>query len=53
MLYCVGYKVLEELAQKSSGCPILGCIQGQSGWGFGDPDLFRDVSVYGKTIGTR
>ena len=34
-----GWYALAQAAQRSCGCPIPGGIQGQVGWGFGQPDL--------------
>jgi len=31
--------VLEQPAQRSYGCPIPGGVQGQVGWGPGQPEL--------------
>jgi len=37
MFYNEGAEALEQVAQRSSGCP--GSVQGQAGWGFEQPDL--------------
>jgi len=34
-----GDEVLEQVALRRCGCLISGSIQGQVGWGFGQPDL--------------
>ena len=34
-----GGDALEQVAQEGYGCPIPGGIQGQVGWGPGQPDL--------------
>jgi len=34
--------VLEQAAQRSCRCPIPGGVQGQAGWGLGQPDLVPD-----------
>ena len=33
-----GGDTLEQVAQGGGGCPISGCIQGQAGYGSGQPD---------------
>ena len=38
-----GGETLEEVAQRSSGCPIIGSVQGQVGRGFEQTDLVEDV----------
>ena len=37
--YVKGSEALEQVAQRGSGCPILGDIQGQAGWGSDQPNL--------------
>ncbi|PKU48080.1 hypothetical protein llap_1637 [Limosa lapponica baueri] len=39
ILYCEGGEALEQVAQRSHGCPFPGCVQGQVGWGFEQPGL--------------
>ncbi|XP_027536668.1 YEATS domain-containing protein 4 [Neopelma chrysocephalum] len=34
-----GSEALEQVAQRSFGCPISGSVQGQTGWGFEPPGL--------------
>ncbi|KAK4826704.1 hypothetical protein QYF61_010919, partial [Mycteria americana] len=34
-----GGGTLEQVAQRSCGCPLPGSVQGQVGWGFEQPDL--------------
>ena len=46
-------EALEQAAQRSCGCPIPGGVQGQDGWGTGQPDLLADNSVYGRGVGSR
>ncbi|GAB0186321.1 hypothetical protein GRJ2_001097400 [Grus japonensis] len=41
-------EVLEQVAQKGCGCPIPGSVQGQVGWGFGQPGLVEGVSAHGR-----
>jgi len=37
--------VLEQVAWRSSECPLVGDIQGQAGWGSEQPDLLQ-VSLF-------
>jgi len=39
-----GGEALEQVAQRSSGCPLLGGVQGQVVWGFEQTDLVKDTS---------
>jgi len=43
---------LEQVAQRSWGCPIPGGIQGQVRWGPGQPDLVGGNPVYNRGLGT-
>jgi len=36
-------EVLEQTAQRGCGCPVLGGVQGQVGWGPGQPGLVLNV----------
>ena len=36
-------ETLAEVAQRSGRCPVSGNIQGQVGWGYGQPDGVEDV----------
>jgi len=45
--------ILEHVAQRSCGCPIPGGVQGQAGWGFGQPGLVGGVPAQGRGVGTR
>jgi len=38
-------EVLEQAAQRGCGCPIPGGVQGQVGWGPGQPGLVFNVEV--------
>jgi len=38
-LHTEGGDTLEQVAQGGCGCPIPGGIQGQAGWGSGQPGL--------------
>jgi len=44
---------LEQVAQRSCGCPLPGSVQGQAGPGFEQPDLVEGVPVHGGEVGTR
>jgi len=43
--------VLEQGAQRDCGCPIPGGVQGQVGWGPGQPGLVLNVEVGGPACG--
>jgi len=43
--------VLEKAAQRGCGCPILGGVQSQVGWGPGQPALVLNVEVGGPACG--
>jgi len=42
----------EQAAQRSCGCPVIGSVQGQAGWGFEQPGLMKDVPAHGGGAGT-
>ena len=44
---------LEQVAQRSSGCPLPGSVQGQVGRGFEQPVLVDDGPVHGRGLATR
>jgi len=44
--YDKGGETLAQVAQRGSGCPIPGNIQGQVGWGSEQPDLGEDVPAH-------
>ncbi|KAK4824617.1 hypothetical protein QYF61_016923 [Mycteria americana] len=46
--YNAGGETREQVAQRSCGCPIIGSVQCQVGWGFEQPDLVEDVPAYGQ-----
>ena len=46
-------KALAQTAWRICVCPIPGGVQGQDGWGTGQPDLIADNSVYGRGVGSR
>ena len=35
--------MLEQVAQRSCGCPLPGSVQSQAGWGFEQPGLVERV----------
>jgi len=41
--------VLVQAAQRGCGCPVPGGVQGQVGWGLGQPGLVLNVEVGGPT----
>ena len=45
--------MLEQAAQRGCGCPIPGGVQGQVGWGPGQPGLVLNVEVGGPACGGR
>ena len=40
--------MLEQVAQRSCGCPITGSVQGQAAWDFEPSDLVKDVPAHGR-----
>ena len=44
--------MLEQAAKRGCGCPILGGVQGQVGWGSGQPGVVLNVEVGGPACGT-
>ena len=52
-LHSEGGEALAQVAQRSCGCPIPGMVQGQVGWGPGQPDLVGGVPAHGRGVGTR
>ena len=56
VLYYESGEVLAQAAQRGCGCPIPGGVQGQVGWGPGQPGLVLNVEVgnpaCGKEVGT-
>ena len=47
VLYCGSGEALEQAAQGGSGCPVSGGVQGQVGWGPGQPGLVLGMKVVG------
>jgi len=50
-LYYESSEVLEQVALRSCGCPVPGGVQGQVGWGPGQPGLVLNVEVGGPACG--
>ena len=46
-----GGETLEQVAQRSCGCPISGSVQGQVGWGFEQRGLVEVVPAHGRGVG--
>ena len=46
-------EVLAQAAQRGCGCPIPGDVQGQVGWGPGQPGLVLSVKVGSPACGGR
>lgn len=42
ILYCESGEALEESSQRNYGCLIPEGVQGQDGWGTGQPNLLPD-----------
>ena len=53
ILPCEGDEALAQVAQRSCGCPLPGRVQGQVGWGFGQPGLVEGVPAHGRGMGAR
>jgi len=51
--YSEGGDTLEQFAQRSCGCPILGGVQGQVGLGPGQPRPVVGNTTHGRRVGTR
>jgi len=45
-------EVLPQAARRGCGCPVCGGVQGQVGWGPGQPGLVLNVEVGGPACGT-
>jgi len=44
---------LEQVAQRSCGCPLHESVQDEVGWSSEQPGLVEDVPAYGRGVGTR
>ena len=53
ILHCEGGETLEQVAQRSNGCPLSGGVQGWAGWGCEQPGLVGGVPAYSRGVGTR
>jgi len=53
ILCCEGGEALAQVAQRCCGCPLLGSVQGQVGWGFEQPGLVEGVPGHGRGLGIR
>ena len=53
ILYSESGEALEQVAQRSCGCPIPGSVQEQVGWGFEQPGLLGDVPAHDRGVGIR
>ena len=51
IFYYEGGETVEQVAQRSSGCPIMGSVQGEVGRGFEKPDLVEAVPAHGRGVG--
>jgi len=51
IFYHKGGEILEKVAQRGSGGPIPGNIQGQVGWGSEQPDLIEDIPAHCGGVG--
>lgn len=45
-------EALEQVAQECCECPIPRSLQGQAGWGHGQPDLMGGIPAHGGGVGT-
>jgi len=48
-----GGEALEQVAQRSCGCPLPGSVQGQVGWGCEQLALVEGVPAHGTGVGLR
>lgn len=53
VLYKGSSEVLEQATQRGSGCSVPGGVQGQVGWGPGQPGLVLNEEVGGPACGQR
>ena len=51
VIYYDSGEMLEQAAQRDCGCPIPRGVQGQVGWGPGQPGLVLDMEVGGPACG--
>jgi len=45
IFYYESGKALEQVAQRTCGCPFAGSVQGQIGWGFEQPGLAEGLGT--------
>jgi len=45
-------KGMEQVSQRSCGCPLPGSVQGLVGWSSEQPGLVEDVTAHGRRVGT-
>ena len=50
MFYDESGERLEQVAQRSCGCAIIGRVQGELGRGFEQRDVVKDVPVHGRRV---
>jgi len=43
---------VEQVAQRTFGCPLPGSVQGPAGWGFDQRGLMEGVPAHGRVLGT-
>ena len=53
ILHHEGGETLEQVAQRSCGCPLPGSVQGQVGRSSEQTGLVEDVPAHGRRVGTR
>ena len=51
IFYSDSGEALEQVAQRSCGCPITGGIEGQIGWDPGQPRLVAGSLTHGRGAG--
>jgi len=52
-IFTEGDETVEQVTQRSCGCPLPGSVQGQVGWGFKQPGLVEGVPGHGRGVRTR
>jgi len=50
IVYCNSGETLEQVPQRSCGCPLPESIQGQAGWGSEQPGLERGVPACSRGL---
>ena len=46
--FCEGGEALDQVSQRSGGCPLPGSVQGHFGWGFEQPGLVEGVPAHDR-----